>query len=67
MITIADGETIAIGGLDRRQDNLTTRKVPYLHTIPIIGPLFETRVDSYQNADLTIFVTARILHDWPAP
>jgi len=66
-ITVADGETIVLGGMIRKQRRYNTRSTPLLSEIPIIGKLFKSVRDNTQNSELLIFVTPRIMRDIPAP
>lgn len=56
-----DGETIVIGGLRLRQKESTTRKIPVLGDIPVIGSLFRGQTETNVDRELVIFVTPRIL------
>ncbi|NSW56697.1 MAG: hypothetical protein HPY44_11820 [Armatimonadetes bacterium] len=66
-VTVADGETIVLGGMIRKQRRYNTRSTPLLSEIPIIGKLFKSVRDNTQNSELLIFVTPRIMRDIPAP
>ncbi len=66
-VTVADGETIVLGGMIRKQRRYNTRSTPLLSEIPIIGNLFRSKLDNTQNSELLIFVTPRIMRDIPAP
>lgn len=61
-VRVRDNETIVIGGLLQRQEQVTRREVPFLGKLPIIGPaLFRSKTRSFVNTELVIFVTPRIL------
>ncbi|MCG9895722.1 MAG: hypothetical protein MH204_09625 [Fimbriimonadaceae bacterium] len=62
-VNIPDGETVALGGLTRKQDNYSRSRIPLLSDLPIIGRLFQGRNEQQSTQDLTIFVTANILDD----
>ncbi len=61
-VRVHDGETVVIGGLLQRQQEVTHREVPVLGKIPIIGPaFFRSKTSSTVNSELVIFVTPRVL------
>jgi len=56
-VTVPSGRTIVIAGLTREDQTEVRRKVPILGSIPLIGLLFRSTVDSKQRTNLLIFVT----------
>jgi type II secretory pathway component GspD/PulD (secretin) len=63
-VRIRDGETVIIGGLIRNQLSQTTKKVPILGDIPIIGMMFRHKYkDKDVNRELLVFITPRIVKD----
>jgi len=62
-VSIPDGHTVAVGGLEFDQNVLTVEKVPLLGDLPLIGFLFQTRVVTHQRQNVFLFVTAKILDD----
>jgi general secretion pathway protein D len=63
VLSIKDGQTIAIGGLIRKQKDYTNQGVPFLGKIPIIGFLFgkNTRLD--ERRELIFLLTPHIIMD----
>jgi type II secretory pathway component GspD/PulD (secretin) len=60
---VKDGDTMVLAGLLREDEQKTTRKVPLLGDIPIIGYLFKTEsVDKTKN-EVVIMVTPQVLVD----
>ena len=59
---VRDGETIALGGLKTKEISVGGSKIPLLSDIPFIGSLFKSRSANDSEAELIIFVTARIIH-----
>jgi Flp pilus assembly secretin CpaC len=59
-VTIPDGGTLGIGGLLKKEDASTVRRIPVLSEIPIIGELFTHRSFREGRSELVIFVTPRI-------
>ncbi|RYZ83853.1 MAG: type II and III secretion system protein, partial [Proteobacteria bacterium] len=58
---VRDGETIALGGLRTTNITIDRTKVPVIGDIPILGKLFRSRNNSAIEAELIIFLTARII------
>lgn len=65
-VRVADGETIVLGGLVRKDESSSLKETPLLGRIPIIGKLFQGRSTSKRNSELLVFVTPRIVRDIPA-
>ncbi|PIS01844.1 MAG: hypothetical protein COT84_00010 [Chlamydiae bacterium CG10_big_fil_rev_8_21_14_0_10_35_9] len=62
-VRIPDGETIIIGGLQRKTQESSQEKIPFLGDIPGIGKLFGTNKSNESNTEMFIFITPRILKD----
>lgn len=62
-VRVADGETVALGGLTSKSDNYSRSRIPLLSDLPIIGQFFQGRNMETSTQDLTIFVTPTILKD----
>jgi type IV pilus assembly protein PilQ len=60
-VMIPDGGTTVIGGIYRSEDSITRERVPFLHSIPILGNLFKSFARTKQNRELLIFITPRII------
>lgn len=60
-VLVADGQTIAIGGLLREEESETVRRVPVLSRVPLLGRLFTHRDTVSQTSDLVVFLTPRLL------
>jgi len=62
-VAVADGQTIVIGGLmeDRIADEV--RKVPGIGDIPLLGLLFQKKVQSKVKTELLIFLTPRVAQE----
>jgi len=66
-VTVADGETVVLGGMVRKQKSTNIRSTPLLSEIPIIGKLFQSKQVNNVNSELLVFVTPRIVRDIQAP
>lgn len=62
-VSVKDGETIVLGGIIRSTVTSTTRKVPLLGDIPILGNLFKTTDKSNVQTELMVFLTPRVVRD----
>lgn len=62
-IRVKDGETIAIGGLVRRQDIDNMRKLPGLGDLPVLGSLFRSSDKRKQENEVLIFITCSLSKD----
>lgn len=60
-MTIKDGSTVVIGGMMKNVETKTTRRVPGLSRIPLIGRLFRRDETNVEKKNLMIFVTANVL------
>lgn len=61
-LMLKSGETAAIGGLIRENEDETINKVPLLGDIPLLGYLFKNRSKNKSRYELTIFITAKIVN-----
>jgi len=62
-VTIPDGSTIVVGGLNRKNFTQTVDKLPFLGDIPLLGYLFSNRSHSNENSTLFVFIRPVILRD----
>ncbi len=68
VLRLKDNETLLIGGLIKKEDKETIRKIPLLGDIPFIGRLFRyVERPSTDNLDreLMVFLTPHILKEKP--
>jgi pilus assembly protein CpaC len=63
VVTMADGNTLVIGGLLQTDDVSTVRAIPLLSKIPIIGELFKRREKQRTESELIISVTPEIVRE----
>ncbi|XBS69502.1 DNA uptake porin HofQ [Acerihabitans sp. KWT182] len=56
-VTIADGETIVLGGIFQRQKRESKHKIPLLADVPLVGHLFKRQSGHYKQRELVIFIT----------
>jgi len=65
-VMVNDGETSVIGGLIRSNESETTRGVPVLMDIPLVGNFFRNTSKTHQKRELLIFLTPKILGETTA-
>ena len=58
---IRDGQTIAIGGLRKREVTRDIAKVPVLGDLPLLGGLFTSESESVAINELIVFITTTII------
>ncbi len=63
ILRVADGDTVAIGGLLREDHTVVTTKLPFLGDIPFLGTAFRHRAENVSNRELIIFLTPHILDE----
>lgn len=60
-VSVADGTTLAIGGLLRDDEIRQASKIPLLGSLPIIGGLFRHTKTTTERTEIVIFLTPKIL------
>jgi general secretion pathway protein D len=64
VVTVADGDTVVLGGLTRDKKTDSESKVPLLGDIPILGWLFKSRESTSEKSNLLIFITPKIIRQY---
>ncbi|MFO7892097.1 MAG: secretin N-terminal domain-containing protein [Longimicrobiales bacterium] len=62
-VTLPDGHTIVIGGLQRKRRSRSEERVPLLGRIPLVGALFRSRTRDAGDSRLFVFLRPVILRD----
>lgn len=62
-VTVPDGSTIVVGGINRRDETETISRIPILGQIPILEHLFSSRSTGDSTATLFVFLKPIILRD----
>lgn len=60
-VLVRDGQTLVLGGIRETESADTRSSVPYLGSIPGLGRLFRSSIDSSNETELLIFVTPTII------
>lgn len=62
-VSVRDGETIILGGIIRNTVSSTTKKVPLLGDLPILGNLFKSTDKQNVKTELLVFLRPRVVRD----
>ena len=60
-VLLADGATLALGGLIQESDNVTKTKVPGLGDVPFLGAAFRNTETTKRRTELLILIRPRIV------
>lgn len=60
-VMVRDRDTIAMGGLLRDREVVTTNKIPLLGDIPVLGWLFKNKSRQVEKVNILFFMTPKIL------
>ena len=58
-----DGQTVILGGLMRENLRSNSSQVPYLGSLPAVGPLFRRKTESVEKTEILVLLTPRIVYD----
>lgn len=62
-VTVADGDTVAIGGIIQENTGVSSTGIPFLSRLPIIGGAFGFKSYSKSRTELLVFLTPRVIYD----
>lgn len=60
-VTIANQETLVLGGIYRDEVWKTQSEVPFLSRLPVIGGLFRKETERQEKMELLVFITPKLL------
>jgi general secretion pathway protein D len=60
-VAVQSGETIVLGGLIKENKNDTKAGIPFLHELPLIGPLFGNTRYIKDKTELVVLITPRVV------
>nr|WP_235303548.1 type II secretion system secretin GspD [Sphingopyxis sp. MWB1] len=63
VLTVDDGEILAIGGLLNDDERRTIERIPLLSDIPVLGELFKSRTRTRAKTNLMVFIRPTILRN----
>ena len=61
VVTIPDGYTVVVGGLEIKSESESTSQIPLIGDIPIIGEIFKSRSKSGSSSRFYVFIRANVL------
>jgi general secretion pathway protein D len=62
MLRVSSGQIAVIGGLMQDKVDKKTTGVPFLSSLPLIGPAFTYRDDQVLKTELIVFLRPRVIH-----
>jgi type II secretory pathway component GspD/PulD (secretin) len=66
-LMLKDGQTVIMGGLQRKEKTVQVDKVPVLGDLPLVGFLFRNTQDVTRRSELVILLSLHIDRDGPIP
>lgn len=60
-VAVKDGETLALGGLIQTTNQGNKSGIPFLHELPLIGPLFGSTDLKDDRKELVVLITPRVV------
>jgi len=61
-LLIKDGQTVVLGGLSDRQQEITRGGVPVLSGLPLLGGLFGREERHFTETELLVFLTPHVIN-----
>jgi general secretion pathway protein D len=62
-VGVKDNQTIVIGGLIRDDSTRSKQGIPFLSSLPLLGPLFGVNSKAYEKTNLLVFITPKIVYN----
>ncbi len=62
-VSVADGETVVLGGMISTETETIERRAPYLADIPVLGHLFRYDHFNERRAEMLIILTPRVIRN----
>ncbi|QDG79382.1 type II secretion system protein GspD [Labrenzia sp. PHM005] len=63
-VVVNDGDSLALGGLIQKRDEITKSQVPILGDVPVVGTLFKHKDDTERRTELLILITPHVIRDF---
>lgn len=60
-VAVQSGETIVLGGLIDDGNTIDKTGIPFLHNLPLIGPLFGSTTKNLARTELVVLITPRVV------
>ncbi len=62
-VAVRSGESVVLGGLIRENATDASSGIPFLHSLPLIGPLFGTVSKTDRRTELLVIITPRVIYN----
>ena len=62
-VAVRSNESVVLGGLIRENASTAESGVPFLHKLPLVGPIFGTTEKEDRRTELLIIITPRALYN----
>ena len=62
-VTLRDGDTLVLSGLQKTARTVTHHKIPILGDLPLLGNLFRSSAKRTQRTELVVFLTPRVMNN----
>lgn len=62
-VMCADGCTVIIGGLIRQDLQNSTSQIPFLGSLPLVGPAFRQKTEDHDRTEIIVLLTPRIVSE----
>ena len=60
-VAVQSGETLVLGGLIKENNDFSKTGIPFLHELPLIGPLFGSTTFNKLKTELVVLITPRVV------
>lgn len=64
VISVLDGQTVVLGGLNRKKKLESVSMIPGLGNLPFIGKLFRKTVQTLKNTELVLLLTPHLVSEY---
>ena len=61
IVSLPDGHTIVVGGLDLESETEATTRTPVLGSLPILGGLFRSTSTTWQKSRFFVFIRCNVI------
>jgi general secretion pathway protein D len=61
-VAVRSNQSVVLGGLIRENASQDKRGIPFLHTLPVVGPLFGATAKEDRRTELLVIITPRVLY-----
>lgn len=62
-VAVQSGQTVFLGGLISESDTKGRSGVPFLHRVPVVGPLFGSRSESRSRSETLVMLTPTVIEN----